>query len=66
MNDPIAPNPSSAQHRAYLRRLGIGLLAALLTALALGGLAFPSESSGSVTAALAAGATPPGAAGRTA
>lgn len=65
MNDPITSNPTPSQHRAYLRRLGIGLLAALLTALALGGLAFPSESSGSVTAVLAAGATPPDAVGRT-
>lgn len=39
---------SASHHRAYLRRLGIGLLAALLTALALGGLAFPGPSAGSV------------------
>ena len=39
---------SHSHHRAYLRRLGIGLPAALLTALALGGLAFPGQSAGSV------------------
>lgn len=39
---------SHSHHRAYLRRLGVGLLAALLTALALGGLAFPGQSAGSV------------------
>jgi hypothetical protein len=49
-HDPVSapPTQSHSHHRAYLRRLGVGLLAALLTALALGVLAFPGQSAGSV------------------
>jgi|APFre7841882724_1041349.scaffolds.fasta_scaffold37956_3 hypothetical protein len=49
-HDATSMNQSPSHHRAILRRLGLGLLAALLTVLALGGLAFPGESTGSVIA----------------
>ena len=53
--------PSSSHRRALLRRLGLGLLAAL----ALGGLGYPDPSQGSViaaTVACSAGACTTGAA----
>ena len=56
---------SPSHRRALLRRLGLGLLAALLTVLALGGLGYPDPSQGSVidaTVACSAGACTTGAA----
>lgn len=58
---PFTASPS--HRRALLRRLGLGLLAALLTALALGGLGYPDPSQGSVIDAASACTIGPGAAG---
>lgn len=54
---------SPSHRRALLRRLGLGLLAALLTVLALGGLGYPDPSLGSVIDATAACTASPCAAG---
>lgn len=56
---------SHSHRRALLRRLSLALLAALLTALALGGLGYPDTSLGSVidpAAACGTGTCPDGSA----
>lgn len=56
---------SPSHRRALLRRLGLGLLAALLTALAVGGLGYPDPSLGSVIDAAAPCSASPCTAGAT-